>query len=88
MRDQLLLASVRGQKTISEAISTVAKAVLLAERCDPIHCQEGVCVAGKTCPIKAFWQDEPNTVPFLSGARCHGCSKCIVACPLKAIELV
>ena len=63
------------------------KAVLDIERCQPERCDKGVCLARRKCPVKALWQEEPYAAPFLSGGRCNGCSKCVAACPVKAISM-
>lgn len=62
-------------------------AVLNVERCQPERCDKGICPARKECPVKALWQEEPYSLPFLSGALCNGCAKCVAACPLRAIQL-
>jgi translation initiation factor RLI1 len=63
------------------------RAVLDEARCQPEACELGICLARKSCPVKALWQEEPYAIPFLSGGLCNGCSKCIAACPLRAIRL-
>ena len=63
------------------------RAVLVAERCQPQRCGQGRCLARKKCPVKAIWQEEPYAVPFLSGGLCNGCTKCLAACPLRAIDM-
>jgi len=65
----------------------MSKVILDVRRCQPQKCAEGICIAYRKCPVKALWQEEPYTVPFLSEAQCNGCSKCLAACSLKAIYL-
>ena len=62
-------------------------AILDVERCQPQRCDKGFCLARKQCPVKAIWQEEPYTAPFLSAGRCNGCTKCVAACSLKAIYM-
>jgi len=64
------------------------KAVLDEARCQPDRCPGGRCLARKSCPIKAIYQDEPNTVPFVSAGMCNGCFKCAASCPAHAIVQV
>ena len=63
------------------------KAILDVERCQPERCDRGRCRARAECPVKALWQEEPYAVPFLSGGQCNGCSRCVAACPARAIRL-
>ena len=55
--------------------------------CEPERCDRGICAARRSCPVKALWQEDPYSVPFLSGGRCNGCSRCVAACPAKAIHM-
>ncbi len=66
----------------------MAKAVLDADRCHPDVCPSGRCLARPSCPVKAVWQEEAFEPPYLSAGVCHGCGKCVAACPIKAISLV
>ncbi|MBI4302419.1 MAG: 4Fe-4S binding protein [Chloroflexi bacterium] len=65
----------------------MSTAVIDPIKYEPTHCDQGRCLARKSCPVKAIWQEEPYAVPFLSAGRCNGCSKCLAACPIKAIYL-
>lgn len=64
------------------------RAVIDPLKCDPSHCASGRCAARSDCPAKAIWQEMAEDVPMLDPSRCHGCSKCVARCPLKAISLV
>ena len=55
-------------------------------RCQPQRCPQGRCLARKTCPLKALWQEGPFEAPVLNGGRCNGCTKCLGACPAGAIR--
>ncbi|MBI2304850.1 MAG: 4Fe-4S binding protein [Chloroflexi bacterium] len=37
--------------------------------------------------MKAIWQEAPFEPPYLNAGRCHGCAKCVGACPLGAIHM-
>lgn len=63
------------------------KAIVDEARCQPGQCPGGLCLARKHCPVKAIWQEEPSTIPFLSGGMCNGCAKCAPFCPRHAIVL-
>jgi len=64
------------------------KALLDPSRCDPGRCPGGVCAGRRVCSVKAIFQEEPFEVPFFDWARCRACSKCVEACPAKAVSLV
>lgn len=64
------------------------KALLNPDRCRPEECESGRCAVRSVCKVKAIYQDEPFEAPFVDWSRCHACSKCVVACPAKAISLV
>ncbi|MBI4304570.1 MAG: 4Fe-4S binding protein [Chloroflexi bacterium] len=56
-------------------------------RCNPEHCDSGVCAAALACPHKLLKQERAYEIPMPDPALCRGCSKCVLACPLKAIVL-
>ncbi|MFC1999459.1 ferredoxin family protein [Chloroflexota bacterium] len=56
-------------------------------KCRPEHCPDGVYAAVEACPQKLFLQEEPYDPPMRRPSGCTGCSKCVDACPLKAITL-
>ena len=64
------------------------KALIDPALCDPERCADGRCLARRACPTKAIYQTEPYDVPATDSGRCHGCSKCLVDCPLRAVHLV
>lgn len=64
------------------------KALLDAERCRPEGCSEGRCAVRRVCAVKAIYQEEPFETPMFDWGRCIACSKCVAACPAKAISLV
>ncbi len=64
------------------------KAIVDPEKCRPSQCPGGICFVRKSCPTKAIFQMEPEELPATDPLRCHGCSKCVAYCPLKAIVLV
>lgn len=62
------------------------KAYVDYSKCDPQLCStDGVCVAARECELRVLRQDGPYEEPYTTSAPCKGCSKCILACPLKAI---
>lgn len=64
------------------------KALIDPLLCAPERCNEGRCQVRKHCPTKAIQQLEPYEIPATDAGRCHGCSKCVPECPLRAIRLV
>lgn len=64
------------------------KALLDIQRCQPDQCAEGQCAVRKVCSVRAISQEEPFDPPMVDWARCRACSKCVAACPLKALSLV
>ena len=58
--------------------------------CNPENCgnKSGVCEAAHVCSHKLLIQEEPDEAPFvLSQKLCSGCGKCVLSCPLGAIEI-
>lgn len=64
------------------------KALLDPARCRPDLCADGRCLARPACSVKAVYQEEPFEPPVLDWSRCRACSKCVAACPARAITLV
>ncbi len=64
------------------------KALFDPNRCQPSLCPEGRCAGRKVCAIKAIYQEEPGEQPMFDWSRCRACSKCVSACPARAITLV
>jgi translation initiation factor RLI1 len=56
-------------------------------KCRPDLCNKGVCAAASVCPLKLIIQEEPFDYPMAYPFVCKGCSKCVSACPLEAINL-
>ncbi len=57
------------------------------EKCHPEHCDSGVCKAVFACPHKLLKQEAPYETPMPELSLCRGCAKCVIACPLKAVQL-
>jgi Fe-S-cluster-containing hydrogenase component 2 len=64
------------------------KALLNLDRCRPDQCTEGRCAVRQICAVRAILQEEPFEPPLVDWGRCIACSKCIGACPARAISLV
>ena len=64
------------------------QAIIDKDKCKPENCTGGICFVRKNCPVKAIVQMDPYDIPMTDTMRCHGCSKCLAHCPLKAISLV
>lgn len=58
------------------------------DACHPDRCQNGICVAAQACERKLLRQEAPYEAPMTNPSLCQGCSRCVLACPLKAIRLV
>jgi translation initiation factor RLI1 len=60
------------------------------ERCRPDNCEDsGVCTASLVCEYGSLTQQSPYEEPEVIPSKwCHGCSKCVQACPLKAIRVI
>ena len=56
-------------------------------KCRPPSCDSGICAAAAACPRNLLKQEAPYEVPLPSPSVCPDCAKCVLACPLKAIEL-
>ncbi len=63
------------------------KALLDLSRCKPGECTDGRCAVRRVCAVRAIYQDEPFEAPMFDWSRCIACSKCVAACPAKAIRL-
>ena len=57
-------------------------------KCQPEHCDSGDCKAALACPHKLLKQEMPYEAPMSESSLCRNCVKCVLACPLKALELV
>ncbi|HEY4712176.1 MAG TPA: 4Fe-4S binding protein [Dehalococcoidia bacterium] len=57
-------------------------------KCRPEQCDSGVCAAVSACPRKLLKQETLYQAPMPNPALCQGCAKCVLACPLKAIQLI
>lgn len=64
------------------------KALLDTSRCDPAGCTDGKCAVRRICAVRAIYQEEPFEMPVFDWGRCIACSKCVGACPARAIKLV
>jgi len=57
--------------------------------CHPEKCDQGICVAMLDCEHGSLVQEGPYEVPEINPAKwCHGCAKCVRACPLRAIRMI
>ena len=63
------------------------KALLDTSRCNPAECTDGRCAVRKVCAVRAIYQEEPFDMPMFDWGRCIACSRCVAACPAKAIKL-
>ena len=59
-------------------------------RCRPDECYEnGVCAASLVCQHGSLTQQNTHEEPEITPSKwCHGCAKCVHACPLKAIMML
>ena len=57
-------------------------------KCRPQYCAGGICAAALACPRNLLKQEAPYEVPMPSPSACPDCSKCVLACTFKAIELI
>ncbi|RKY00244.1 MAG: hypothetical protein DRP54_05850 [Spirochaetes bacterium] len=60
------------------------------DKCNPFECDpaNGVYRAAQECSKELLIQEDPGDLPILvSQALCKGCGICVVACPLKAIDI-
>ncbi len=58
-------------------------------RCNPLECDQtqGLCRAATACSHHLLEQEEEGETPMLiSASFCVGCSLCVAACPLGAIQ--
>ncbi len=55
--------------------------------CDPSRCEDGVCVAARSCPRKLLRQEAPFEPPMADSAPCKGCGDCARSCPAGAITM-
>jgi len=64
-------------------------AVVDYTKCAPEKCDQGVCVAARECEHRSLKQGSPYEMPEINPSKwCHGCAKCVQACPLKAIKMM
>jgi len=57
-------------------------------KCYPEKCGGGTCAAVLACPRKLIKQEAPFEIPMFPLSTCKGCSECVKACPLKAVQIV
>jgi len=57
-------------------------------KCYPEKCGEGTCAAVLACPRKLVKQEAPYEIPMFHPSTCKGCSECVTACLLKAVQIV
>lgn len=56
-------------------------------KCHPERCDGGWCVAAQACTHKLLRQEAPYEMPMTEPSVCQGCGDCVLACPLKAIQI-
>ncbi len=62
----------------------MAKQVIINKlRCPQNH----VCPSVEACPEKALTQKSAFALPVIDAAKCTSCEKCVIACPIGAIEV-
>lgn len=57
-------------------------------KCHPENCENGFCLAVKSCTHKLLKQEKLYDFPMTDPGLCKGCGNCVRACPLQAIEIV
>ena len=56
--------------------------------CRPDKCENGLCKAALACKHKLLKQEKPFEAPMPNPSICRGCADCVLACPMKAIDIV
>ena len=62
-------------------------AVVDYNKCRPEQCDSGTCAAALACPHKLLQQEAAYGIPMPDPSICKDCARCVLACPLGAIEL-
>jgi translation initiation factor RLI1 len=62
-------------------------AVVNYDRCRPLVCEDGVCVAVRSCPRGLLFQETVFELPEPHPGVCVGCGICAQACPCDPIQL-
>ena len=58
-------------------------------RCYPEQCDHGVCLAVLDCEYGTLIQPSLYEAPEINPAKwCHGCAKCVQACPQQAVRML
>jgi len=58
-------------------------------KCNPEKCDGGICSAARECEHGSLRQEGAYEVPEIHPSKwCHGCAKCVQACPSKAIKML
>lgn len=56
-------------------------------KCRPGDCEDGICLAARACERKLLIQEASYEAPMPNPSLCRGCSDCVRACPLKAVQI-
>jgi translation initiation factor RLI1 len=57
-------------------------------KCQPVKCEKGVCLAELACPSNLLKQAAPYAIPEPEPFACRACGECTRACPQQAIRIV
>ena len=81
--------SLREQGRQLEKLMPKRVAILDYHKCHPAQCNHGICLATLACEHGSLMQEDFYEAPERNPAKwCHGCAKCIQACPFQAIYML
>jgi ATP-binding cassette subfamily E protein 1 len=64
-------------------------AVVDYSKCHPDKCDHGVCASAMQCEYGNLVQENLDEAPEVNPSKwCRGCTKCVQACPFKAIRMM
>jgi len=58
------------------------------QACQPEACEDGICQAALACEKKVLTQEAPYEMPDTKANMCLGCSDCVQACPMHAVQVM